>query len=231
MLSNIQARIERTYFSRILSRTVAEGYTADISDETTYPNTTVGYQAYQNALAAIKVSKGFAVELLGSGNPGRRGEKNLARISLQTRSFLAGEIGYPCPRELVLDAANDKYDVYINDSRSHEYYIDCIVSAETQEQYRILWALVNHSISALDYLPFHDNPPGEDSMFLSELTGFIPQTDVDNGILEGGYSFRVPDIFWVDPIKTDESWGVIQNISVNHLISEELGINYNVTNS
>lgn len=228
MLSTIQEKIEQTLYLRLLEKAVAEGYTPNIQDATTYPSTTAGYAAYQAAVDAIVTAKGYAIKIYGTGNPESRSEKNLPRISFQSRSFVPGDIGNPTTKVLVEDIDNDKFDYYIYDGRSQEYYIDCRISADTQAQYRIAMALVNHSLPTLNYVLFNGET---ENRFLVELSGFIDNLDNKSGILEAVYVYKIADVFWVEPEKTTEAIPRITSISVNPSINEELGIAYSIENN
>jgi len=225
MLSFIEEKIERSLYVHLLNRSVLEGYSPDIRNEVLYPDTPAGYTAYLAALEQVATDKGFAVEIFGSANPTARNDKKLPRISFQTGPFVPGDVGVSTKPQLEYDQENDKFDSYIYEGLTSNLFMDCTISAKTQAQYRILAALVNHSIPRLNYLPYWDDPS---QFFLVELTGFLDDTSSSDGVLEGTFRFEIPDLTWVEKIKTDEVTAVMRNITVNQEINGSLGLSFTV---
>ncbi len=222
----IQESIERSFFEAIRLLLVAEGYTPNIADAASYPNTEAGYEAYLAALAAIANGvKGFATEVFSTSNPQDKGTLNLPRISLNTSAFLPGVTGYDSSAQPVWNSETNKFELFNYDSRTYMLFLDCMVSAKTQTQLRILMDIVHRALPQMGYLKYYDNT----ELFFIELSSFQEQNDATGGILEYNYRYEVPDIQWVAPIKQTEGGSPIEiapitQITLNTYINDRLGI-------
>jgi len=222
-MSTIQQTVERSFFEAIRLALVANGYTPDIANTTLYPDTPAGFEAYLAALATIKASKGFAIEVFGTANPNSRGMKQLPRIVVQTTSFFPGNVGFDSSPQLVKNPDTNKYESFSYDGLSYDLTVAVTASAKDQVQLRKLMDLTHGAIPILGYLPYYNN--GSDG-FMVKFDSFQDEVDPREGSLDYTYLYLVPDIQWREPVKLTGTIEPIDSIGLNLKIGERLGINY-----
>ncbi len=230
----IQETIERSFFEAIRLILVSDGWTPDISDTGLFPNTPTGYEAYLTALELIRTNKSFAIEAFGTSNPQSKGVKNLPRITLQTSAFLPGDVGIDSTPFPVLNPETNKFDLYSYDSRTYDLFVDCKVSASTQEQLRILMDSVHRALPLMGYLKYYNNPAETpDESFMVQFGSFQPYIDPKDGVLEYNYRYEVPDIVWRELVEVESPipGGIpkISEITLNLMVEQRLGISKTIT--
>ncbi len=220
-MANIQEIIERSFFEAVRKLLVTDGWTPDITDTGTYPNTEAGYKAYRAALLAINTAKAYSIEVFGSGNPQSRGYKDLPRIVFQTSSFLPGDVGYDSSPQEVLDPETNKYELFSYDSKTYDLFIDCRIATKTQAQLRVLMDIIHRAVPLMGYLEYYTDAT---SNFFVELDSFQPLIQSDDGVLEYNYRYQVPDIQWRDITQITGEITPISQITINTQIADWLGI-------
>jgi len=217
-LSNIQERIERSFYEALRLRAVHEGFTPDI---TTYSQDQAGYDQYKIDLNAIYTAGGFAVELFGVSNPQDKGYKKLPRLVFSTESFMPGEYGIETTEWNEYQPNTDTYQAKrTSQAITHQMFMSCYAVADTVNEMRTLVAMVNSTLPLRGQLKYADDP---DNNFFVEMVDFVDLDDPTNGIMEKVYRFRIPDIIWTDDILED-TWVPIHYINMNILIAKHLGI-------
>lgn len=193
-LAEVQEIIERSVFETIRVVLVAEGYLPDI---TTYlPQSQINYDAYNTAIVAVKTAKGFCIEVFGSGSNQSKYQKKVPRIVIQTRRFLAGEIGTPPEGFYQLQEDNTFRQVKTAPTTS-VMQIDIRLVSNSQEQDRIMHAVIGKALTTRKYIQRYDIAENVDpnaKFFIAQLS-YNDYGEMDEGVMERAYTYQVPDIY------------------------------------
>jgi len=206
-ITDIQTRIERSFYEAVRLRVVADGYTPDI---TTYSQDPSGFAQYQADLSQIKTDRGWAVEVFGMSNPEDKGYKNLARVVLYTDSFLPGEYGLDDSPFFELNINGNYNEVIPTQNITHQLFMNCSIVCDHTDQFRYLTSVVNSTLPLRGLLRYYDIP---ELGFFVENTAYLDISDPINGVLEKIYKYRVPDVVWTESTITEDKYSAIEVIN------------------
>lgn len=209
-LSTIQEEIERTLFHRIRQEVVDKGYLPDVADDITYPDTDPGYAQWQSDIDTIVTNMGYAIEIFSAGASESRGVKKIPRIVLNSGSFLPGALGGD-PQRYFLDQTTH-YQALVTPPQTVDFYADVHLVANTQEQIRILTAILALSIPRRGYIPFnHDSSIS----FFARNLGYYDGDNEDEGIIEKVYGYEIPDCWDANDVEAYDIIAKINEITLN----------------
>lgn len=188
-LSNIQERVERSLEIVLHDALVIHGYTPD---RYVYANNPAGYTA---ALASIKASKGFAIELFGHGASHDRDVKKVPRIVITGQGFYPGDTGNAFgPSYLDMGTHFEKQSEGLMFSN---YRFEITLLSNSTAQDRILEAIRQAVLPNLGYIKLYDNPTEK---FLIEYGLFRQNPDLIQGIIEKVYTYEAKDLKEQEPM-------------------------------
>jgi hypothetical protein len=207
-LTNTLERVDRSVFDRIRKELVAKGYLPDVADTLTFPDDDTGTTAFNNALAAIKASKGFAVEVFGVGSNQKKYKERVPRIVITGRTSLPGAIGSQPDRFYQEVGANDPsapidpttnpldfYRVLHLPPQSSDIQYEIALVWETAAQRRVLTQIVGIALPKRGYFDWWDQGVNEiEKPFIRQI-GYDDRTMADEGFREEKYLYQVEDIF------------------------------------
>jgi hypothetical protein len=211
-----QKIIERSFYEGIRLKAVEYGYTPDI---TLYPNTPAGTSDYKSALANIRSTKGFAVEIFGASIPTDKGTKDLPRIVISPSSFVPGEYGKETTPHYV--QVGDTFEKRQDDGMVFRYFLDVIVSAKSANELRELTNIVHTGLPLRGFIAAYDQSMDD---FLIQLIGSTDERGVAENILEKNYHYEIPDVSFMEGVTTEVVSPITETI-LNVEISHYLGIN------
>jgi len=187
-ITNIFTEVERSIYEALRLRTVAEGYTPDISQ---YPNTSAGTEQYRLDLAAIKADKGFAVEIFNNTQPEAKGVIQTARISIVHGGTSMGNIGLPIQQDPI-DMGDGTSGLTIGSTITNEYQYEVFLTADGLDEFRVIQGIVLQALTGRSFIEFHGVVPTQ--RFLNIMLSGFPSPSELRGFKEFVYAFRVPDL-------------------------------------
>ncbi len=212
-LSNIQEIIERTLFERIRQELVDKLYLPDISDTGTYPDTPVGWDAYEAAISTIAAgANGFAVEVLSGGVADSRGTKKVPRIVINSGSFIPGALGSDPQRFFQENDGGADYSSLVAPPQTVDYYVNIHLVAGSVKQIRILNSLLSISVQRRGYIPFYNDP---NQSFFARYIGYYDGDNVDEGIIEKVYGYEIPDCWDASNVVVKSDVSKMNEITLN----------------
>jgi len=184
-LSTTQEIIERSIFEVIRKELVDKGYLPDI---TLYDDTEIGHTAYNEAISAIVVIKGFAIELFNEGSNLAKGVKKVPRIVINTGNFLPGALGGD-PRKYFTNQGLT-YKSSVTPPQTVDFFINFHLVSNKVEQERILNSLVALSVQRRGYIPFYNDI---NQTFFCRYLNFFNIDDMEEGLIEKVYAYEITD--------------------------------------
>jgi len=186
-LSNIWEVVDRSVYEKIRLLLVAAGYLPDI---TTFPDTDAGVAAYNTAMANIKTSKGFAIELFGQGSNLHKYEKKVPRIVYNARRIFLGDIGGNPEHQYTKAGAVFNKTAVPPTSSSLQF--DIFLVFETAKQERVLNSIIQATLKSRTYIPHYNNP---NESFLVNNISYRDNPDTSFGICEKILTYQANDLW------------------------------------
>ena len=205
-LSNIQELLERSVFHKVRIECVDKGYLPDINS---YPNTAAGQIAWDAALAAIVLDKGFAIEVFGYSNAQDKSTKKIPRIAIISQGFLPGALGGDLT-PYFHPAGNGTFNQLEMPPQTADYYFNVHLVANTVQQIRILQAILAIALPRRKYINTYE----DSTTFFIQNIGFLSQDRAAEGIIEHVYSYEIPDMWETDPIVTATGIAPLAEITI-----------------
>jgi len=199
VLSNIQELIEKSIYSQIMGVSIANGYTPNLFDTVTYPNTPTGQIALQSALDAIIVSKGFTVEVLSNNAPQDKGYKKSPRIVIVSENFISGQIGAGIVdyEEVTLPITGQKvYYKYLWPSTLSDFSFQVHIIANSVTQERVLNSIVANALPTLGYIPIYN---GGGNFFIRNI-GYSNLGNIIENLIEKVNKFTIEDVYLTEKV-------------------------------
>jgi len=210
LLSDIQTIIERSLFEAIRLELVAKEYLPDISDTITYPDTQVGWTAWEAAIKAVVTAKGFAIELFSTGSPEGKGIKKVPRIVINSGNFLPGALGGD-PRRFFSDETTHHKSL-VTPPQTTDFYVNFHLVSNSTAEARVLNALLALSIPRRGYLSWYNDSTEK---FFTRYLNYYDQGNVDEGVIEHVYAYEIPDAWDREDIEVDVSIAKMTEITLN----------------
>lgn len=190
-LTDIWEIVDRSVFEKIRLLLVEHGLTPDV---TLYPNTPAGVDAYRAELAVIKSTKGFAIELFGSGSSQKKYEKKTPRIVFIPRRIYAGDLGGN--PEYIYTFNGTKFDAEVRPPQTSVYQFEISLVSDEIRQERAMNAIIGLALSKRAYVPFYTNvTTGDNEEFFAIQTTFRDVPDTEFGIMEKIYTYEARDLW------------------------------------
>lgn len=203
-LSKIWETVDRSVYEKIRLLLVAAGYLPDI---TLFTDDDAGVLAYSVEMEAIKVAKGFAIEIFGQGSNLKRYEKKVPRIVYSARRIFPGDIGGN--PEYTYTKAGSVYNAEAVPPMSSSLQFEISLVYKTAEQERLLNAIIQATLKSRSYIPHYDNP--SEQFFITNIS-YRDNPDTAFGITEKILTYQANDLwddtqevlFTVSPLKSVE---------------------------
>lgn len=221
-LIDVEALLERTIYHRINNYSIELGYSLDSklydtlnSDINIVESET---ERYKNDLSNIVATKGFAIEVFGTGNNQSRGTKKSPRIVIETESFYEGELGLQVADNYVKnqDGSFTKVEPV---SITNDWFFNIHLVANNIAQLRVLRYILIMTLPRRGYINWYtEQELGKTNNLLCR---YLTQHDLDweqEGIMEKVYRFTIPDIHVHDDILVDLE---VPPIKIIHLDIED----------
>lgn len=226
-LADIQEVIERSVFEAIRKQCVAKGYTPDIADTLTYPDTPAGYTQYQTDLQAIwsqvPPDPTFPIEIFSNANNEYTGQKKAPRIVIVSQDFLPGALGGDSTRIYQRDTDSDPYTALVLPPQSADFHLNIHLVSQTVEQQRILNAILSNAIPRRGYIKRY-TVAGDDLEFSGNLFiknfGYVDVPGLYDGMMEKVFRYEVSDV-WETECVEDGTFAEIQEINVDINITDD----------
>ena len=210
-LSTIIQKVERSFFHAIRKQAVAKGYLPDIY--TFLPDSDSNTVLYNNAITAIKVVKGFAIEVFNTSNPQAKGIKKIPRIVLIPGSRLPGDLGGSPDRRYFI--TGDTYSAKIQPPQTVNFQFEVSLLSNTTQQSRILNSLVALALPKRGYIEFYDDPTN--LLFIRQYT-YRDYPITIEGIMEETYYYEAMDIFDTEDEVVKTNISKIEEIKVEKIL-------------
>lgn len=192
-LSTVRLRVLRSLFLQVRGLIIELGY---LPDPQLFPQTPLGKEQYDNAVASIVAQRGFCIEIFGHSSPHKREVVKAPRIVIQLRSSLEGDIG-----------GNDNWTNYIpveggykrvrHPGRSENLLVDVKLISNTTHQDDLLHSIVAASIRQVGYIPIYDSPG---DYFHIRTIAHRDNPNSIEGLLNYTYSMMIEDLYLSEPI-------------------------------
>lgn len=218
-MEDVRILLERSIYEYIRLALVESELTPDITE---FENTPLGYTQYLAALASIKTSKGFAVELFNHSTILDKGLKQVPRIVLSFTSFTPGEWGGD-PGKYIKRNQDGKYQAFRDDILSVQLFFTCYVLSKTTSQERSLWNILNQMLPPFSFVPYYTDST---QTFFVEFISTADLSDNSVGIFEKSLYFKVPDILLNEAREIAGLIPDIREITINTKIANHLGLNF-----
>lgn len=206
-LTNTIERVDRSLFERLRTELVDKGYLPDITDTLTYPDNQTGTTAFEAALAAIRVAKGFAIELFGVASNEAKYKEKVPRIVIVSRNGLLGALGGSPDRVYTAIPQNplqpldpdtnplDHFDAHILPPQTSDFEYEIALVWQTVVQRRIMLQILALALPKRGYINWWDQGATEVERPFIRQVGFDDRTMADQGFREEKYIYVVEDIF------------------------------------
>lgn len=218
-LSIQEERLERSIFEAIRKECVDKGYLPDVSNISLYPNTPQGNIAFKNALTNIALDKGFAIEVFGTGNSQAKGVKQMPRIVVDSNGSDLGGLGGDPSVDYVKQG--DSYIGYTEPSQSTDFFTNIILTANTQQQYRVLHSILTMALPKRGYINYYDDPT--EYLFIQNTNHYLKDND-ELGIIEMVFTYTVFDIFDSEHKEVLNGISAIKYIETQKQLDNQLSI-------
>lgn len=206
ILSDVQGLVERTIYKAIRAVTEEHGYIPVI---TSYPNTSIGAAAYQTAIDACVVAKGFAIEVFGHSNPQAKGNKTIPRIVIKPRRVIEGGIGMNVGTVNELNAGNADFKSFTVSGTTSNIHIEVRLVSNTAAQHRILHAILMAAMNFRGYLNMYTGS----GQFFYAFIGYNDEENTIEGIIENTYTYEVRDVDMMQQVIIDANVAKINEIT------------------
>jgi hypothetical protein len=216
-LSNIEEYLERTVFHTIRQEIIDKGYLPNILQ---YPQTAIGYNAYNAAVTAItNSSKKFAIEIFNSASPEARGTKKVPRIVIDSQGFIPGELGGDLSRFYYFDTINNVYYGKIRPTQTSNFQFNIRLIALTIEQIRVMNAIVALSLPRRGYIPLYNFTPTQ--KVFTRYIGNVQVLGEQEGIIEQIYKYEIPDVWEIEDTTIPHNIAPIGQITLQMIVEDD----------
>ena len=187
ILSDTIEVVEKSIFESIRLVLVEHGYLPDI---TAFSDNTSGKALYQQAIDAIVVSKGFAIELFGNSSSQKKYEKKIPRIVIFPKRIIPGDIGGG--PEPVFTFNGSTYTKAKQAPRTSTYEFEIGLTSNSAQQDRLLHSILAVSVPNRGYIKFYNDPLYD---FYVEQYSFRESPSTQEGINDKFYMFKALDLY------------------------------------
>lgn len=208
--------IERTFYICLLNTLLKMGATINPDDYLPLSEENEKrFQADKKAIAKF-------VYLFGIGNNQVRGEKITPRITIELNAYFPGDIGLQAVN-IEGNEVGENYQMVEYPWETKDIALDIHLVANTQQDMRLLHNVLYSSLPARGYIvPYLDNDfeawkqkkVGPDGNLFIELNNFYDHPDLDQGLLEKVYTYRVKDGIIYPLVEHEADIVPIKDISV-----------------
>ena len=225
-LTNTIERVDRSLFERLRTELVDKLYLPDITNTGLYPNNPAGTAAYEAALAAIRLSLGFAIEVFGIGSNEAKYKERVPRIVIVSRHALLGALGSQPDRIytgvgvnplLPVDPDTNPLDHYTQSylpPQTADFEYEIALVWQTAIQRRIMTQILALSLPKRGYINWWDQGVDEKEKPFIRQVGYDDRTMADQGFREEKYIYVVEDIWEIAETPIAGNVAPIQEITV-----------------
>lgn len=186
-LDNIYEIVDRSIFEVIRKALVELGYLPDI---TKFPDTDAGVLAYNQAMEAIKVSKGYAIEVFGQGSSFKKYEKKVPRIVYTARRIQPGDLGGN--PDLNYELNGGSYDAYARPPAANNLQFEISLVFKEARHERKLNSIISATLSYRRYIKHYDDETQE--FFINNIS-YRDNPDTAFGISEKILTYEAVDLW------------------------------------
>lgn len=209
-MNTTQTIVERSTYEAIRIVLIQNGYIAD---------ETVGTQAqFEAAMKAIVTTKGFAIDLFGSGSNQSRETKRVPRIVISTDRVSAGELGTDNAPYLVTNPVENLSagTMSLAPVETVTVHFNIHIVGNTIAQERVMNAIIFQALGTKKYI---SNYLDSTQSFFIAQTNYYNLIDNEDGIIEKAYVYEARDLFFEDPLVISPVVA-INEITTNILIAK-----------
>lgn len=214
MLSDLQARLEKSIYERIRTILVEEGY-LPARNPGRYTPDKAGELNWQTDIKSITTNKEFAVEPFSNSGIQDKGMKSVPRIVIIARRYIPGETGAPINGQIFSNPVDPNNFVKVGTSlESMHLHLDVNLVTASANQDRILNAVIFKALGTKTFIPFSDSI--NERFFLKQFN-YYDLPDAQDGLMEKVYSYEIQDLYMYEDLNS-------QNVSPIKEITQELEI-------
>jgi hypothetical protein len=217
-LSTLRQDLDYTLFKLLADALVDLGYYPDYKDTTLYPDTPDGQLYWNDAIRTIVGTKGFAIEIFGTGTNQSRYVKKVPRIVINSGPYTPGNVGSNPDLFYEDNFITLTKEAKILPPQTSDYRFDIAISSNSSKEERVMEALIAQLLPARKYVPFYNDPQ---VVFLVLRTGDRQFADLNQGILDKVFSYHAVDLFETLPEIISTTTPVLEEVTVDVKINEE----------
>lgn len=214
-LSTTQERVERSIYERIRLELVDKGYLPDI---TLYnSNTALNQTDWEAAMATIRTTMGFCIELFGAGSYEKNDDKKVPRIVIDSGFFSEGTLGGDQTTYFQLADDNLSYEAYKRPPQASQLDLNIHVVASSTKEIRIAQSILGLALQTRGYLPLYTEVPNEiqeTGNFFYRRAGVADLPQTEEGVIEKVYRYVIDDVYEVEPTPLDSA-SIITEITLD----------------
>lgn len=225
----LEEAVERTIYHSLREEIVKRGYLPDIYDYD-IENTDLAIAKSENIrynidLKAIKVDKGFAIEVFNYSNNQSYGDKEVPRIVIHTDSFIPGSLGLDPSRKYEKNV-DGSFKVLKSVEMVSDFYFSLNLVANTVSSMRQLHDIMANVLPRRGYIKWYqDNGLRPYSNLLIQYLASADVSFLSEGIMEKVYKYMIPDVHEIDDKTIYDNIPAIINIQVDKDDNNLLNIN------
>lgn len=225
----LEEAVERTIYHSLREEIVKRGYLPDIYDYD-IENTDLTIAKSENIrynvdLKAIKVDKGFAIEVFNYSNNQSYGDKEVPRIVIHTDSFIPGSLGLDPSRKYEKNI-DGSFKVLKSVEMVSDFYFSLNLVANTVSSMRQLHDIMANVLPRRGYIKWYqDNGLRPYSNLLIQYLASADVSFLSEGIMEKVYKYMIPDVHEIDDKTIYDNIPAIINIQVDKDDNNLLNIN------
>lgn len=187
-LSTVQLDVDRSIEKALYELLLHHGYIADRSIHTNPTN-------YAAAMADIRQSKGFAVELFGNGAPEDRENLEIPRIVITGQGFIPGSAGQDFGASYVKNLDNVNFTKYAQGTPLSNYRLRIELWSNKTAQDRLLEAIRAAAIPNLAFINKWDDPT-QQYLLVYGFNASVPE--LQHGLTHKIYNYEAVDVAEVE---------------------------------
>ena len=225
----LEEAVERTIYHSLREEIVKRGYLPNIYDYD-IENTDLTIAKSENIrynidLKAIKVDKGFAIEVFNYSNNQSYGDKEVPRIVIHTDSFIPGSLGLDPGRKYEKNV-DGSFKVLKSVEMVSDFYFSLNLVANTVSSMRQLHDIMANVLPRRGYIKWYqDNGLRPYSNLLIQYLASADVSFLSEGIMEKVYKYMIPDVHEIDDKTIYDNIPAIINIQVDKDDNNLLNIN------
>jgi hypothetical protein len=218
----VEEIISITIYQSLREKLVVDGWLPDIVnydiENEAIEIAETAMRMYNDALTAIKNNKGFAIELFPYSSNQARGYKKVPRIVVDLLEFLPGEIGNDTSVNYTKVEGESYYTRKQDVGMLSELYFMVYAVSNDVSQLAIMNELIMTVLPIRGYIKrYPDATLREYNNLFVDLIDKGKNTDLEEGVIERYYKYKIPDIAEIGPLVIEGNVPAINQINIDEI--------------